>query len=352
MRDYVYSTSVLVYLKALLGCLIVTSLFFACGTDEKVKEAEISSTELSINEQIAQATAAINKNRFDAAAFHRRAQLHLVNRSIQAAEDDLKVAMKIDNTTAQYHFTLSDIHFAKGDIVLATEAISDGLELDPKNVTAMLALAELYYAMRDMKRSVVLLKKVLEIEQYNPQAYLIHGLIFIELEDTARALASLQRATEHDPELLEAYLELGMINYHRLNPLTVDYLNNVIALNPKHELAIYTKAMFLQKTLAIDQAIETYNQLLEVSPEHTEANFNIGHIQFEHKGDYDTAILYFDKTIAADTSHFKAYYMRGLSMESKARYKEARDDYQKALKLETNYALAIEGLNRLDRDGH
>ena len=329
--------------STVMTCSLALLLLTACESKEQPEN-----TDLSVSEQIAQITEEINADRMNASAFHQRSQLHLFNRSLQMAMDDIAVAIKIDDQVADYHYTLSDIHFSGGNVVLATEALADGLKLDPENIHALLAQAQLYHALGDMKNSVALLKRVIAIDRHNAKAYLIHGMIFSELGDTARALSSFQTAVENDPNLEEAYLKLGMLHYARLNPLTVDYLNNVIALNPKNVLALYTKSMFYQNTGEVDLATDTYLQLLDVSPNYAEAHYNLGHICVEFKENYEGAVRHFSNAINSDSSHYKAFYMRGLCQESLAKYDEARADYLKSLDVKTNYELAIAGLNRLD----
>lgn len=53
-------------------------------------------------------------------------------------------------------------------------------------------------------------------------------------------------------------------------------------------------------------AIKAYNRLLEMNPEHVNANSNIG-IEYIHKGDYETAIYYFEQAIALDPGYAEAY---------------------------------------------
>ena len=325
-------------------------LLIACEGREQGSGAEVNSN-LPLSEQIAAATEEINANRMNASAFHKRSQLHLYNRDLPRAMDDVSVAMNINASVADYYYTLSDIHFANGDIVLATEALSEGLELAPDNVRALLALAEMYYVLKNMKSSVSLLKRVTAIDKHNAQAYLIHGMIFTELGDTARAISSLQTAVENNPNLEKAHLELGLLHYARLNPMTVNYLNNVITINPENIFALYTKSMFYQKTGEVDLASDTYLQLLEINPDNAEAHYNLGHICVEFKGDFEGAMKHFSNAIRSDSSHYKALYMRGLCRESLAKYDKARTDYLKSLDLKTNYELAIQGLNRLDKIG-
>lgn len=76
----------------LITCLGLL-LLAACGTNEETGQQNVGAN-LSIDEQIAQTTEAINADRFDAPAFQKRAQLHLLNGDINKAMDDIAVAIK------------------------------------------------------------------------------------------------------------------------------------------------------------------------------------------------------------------------------------------------------------------
>ena len=68
-----------------------------------------------------------------------------------------------------------------------------------------------------------------------------------------------------------------------------------------------------------------------------------------HLNKYDLAIKNFTDAITADSSYYEAYYNRGLSYEMIKDYTKAKKDFKTATELKTNFQLAIDGLNRLDK---
>jgi len=67
--------------------------------------------------------------------------------------------------------------------------------------------------------------------------------------------------------------------------------------------------------------------------------------------DFEQAKEAFHQAINIDPSYFEAVYNLGRINEETGDYDLARIQYKQALELETNYPLAIEGLNRLDDRG-
>jgi tetratricopeptide (TPR) repeat protein len=65
--------------------------------------------------------------------------------------------------------------------------------------------------------------------------------------------------------------------------------------------------------------------------------------------DYEKAISYFDTALSIDPDYIDALYNKGRTLEEMGQYLTARDIYEQVLNKQTNYPLAVEGMNRLDR---
>ncbi|HIA37773.1 MAG TPA: tetratricopeptide repeat protein [Flavobacteriales bacterium] len=335
--------------RFLLGNLLSLScILFSCQYKADENQNQITKN-LSVQEQIASLTKDINNDRLNPNLFHKRADLHLENKNLHGALNDISVAIKIDSTISSQYYTLSEIYFAKKELVMAAEIMKTCVDLAPNNSEALLRLAEMKYFLNDYKASIEYLKRVITIDKYNAKAFYIHGMVFKELGDTAKAVTSFQTAVENAPDYYEAYLQLGLLYYSILDPIALNYLDNAINLNPKSIIGIYTKAMYYQRSGDIDMAINTYYQLLDIDIYYSLAHYNLGHILYEHKDDYHTAIKHFSNAIKCDSANFKAYYMRGLSHEQLKAYKKAKADYNSSLNYKTNYDLSIKGMNRLDQ---
>ncbi|HDO27438.1 MAG TPA: tetratricopeptide repeat protein, partial [Bacteroidetes bacterium] len=66
------------------------------------------------------------------------------------------------------------------------------------------------------------------------------------------------------------------------------------------------------------------------------------------KQEFENAIDAFQQAIAIDPSYVEAVYNLGRTYEAMGQYDKAREQYKLALKLKSNYPLAIDGMNRLD----
>ena len=77
--------------------------------------------------------------------------------------------------------------------------------------------------------------------------------------------------------------------------------------------------------------------------------FNIGYLYLVFDQRFDSALFYFDRSLSIDPQYVDALYNKGRTLEEMGKLNAARDIYQDVLKYRTNYDLAIEALNRLDR---
>jgi tetratricopeptide (TPR) repeat protein len=106
--------------------------------------------------------------------------------------------------------------------------------------------------------------------------------------------------------------------------------------------------MFYQKHGKFDQALKTYAHITEQNPAHAQSFFNQGYIYLTEFLNYKKAVEMFQKAIEADPNYTEAVYNLGRTYEAMGDTLKAKEKYREALKLTTNYPLAIEGLNRLE----
>ncbi|KKQ79541.1 MAG: hypothetical protein UT02_C0032G0003 [Parcubacteria group bacterium GW2011_GWC2_38_7] len=86
-----------------------------------------------------------------------------------------------------------------------------------------------------------------------------------------------------------------------------------------------------------DQAILNFNKALEINPKHAEAYINRGNAYF-FKGQHNEAIKDFNKAIEIEPGNAEAYISRGNIYSAKSEYDEAIADLNRALEVNLRYA--------------
>ena len=83
------------------------------------------------------------------------------------------------------------------------------------------------------------------------------------------------------------------------------------------------------------RAIEHYNEVIRLNPQHAEAYYNRG-LAYGNLGQHQREIQDYDEAIRLNPQYASAYYYRGGSYEALGKTKEAERDFQKAKELGYN----------------
>jgi tetratricopeptide (TPR) repeat protein len=268
---------------------------------------------------------------------------------LDSALNNALTAIRLDSTNSDYYVAVSNVYFAMGNVENTEEILEKAISLNSKNNEACLKLGELYFITKDYKQSEEILTKALQIDVHNPRAYFILAWNYREKGDTALAIRNYLTAAEQDPDYFDAYMELGVLYHAKHNPLSIDYYNNALNVQPNNVQALYNLAMFYQETEEYEKALEKYRMILQIDAHNKFALHNMGWIYLMGQDKFEEAVVFFTKAIEQDTTYIEAVYNRGFSFEQLKKYDNARQDYLYSLQLANNYPLAIEGLNRLDK---
>lgn len=324
-------------------------IIFSCGSGDK---KTLSSDTLKISDTLSPEIAKLNKEIAatpeNAELYNKRAILLYKKEKLDEAFADIRTALNLDSTKAEYFLTLSDVYFAKGKVKNCKRSIEKAMELEPENADALLKYAELQLYFDEYKSTLEYISKALEIDKLNAKAYFMRGMAYKLSGDTAKAVSNFQTTIDQDPEYYHAYIQLGLLYATKHSKLAEDYYNNAIKLNPESIEAHFNLAMFYQEDSLYDDAIVEYNKVLEIDPKYKQAHYNLGYIHLVYLLVYKQAVIHFTNAIACDPAYAEAYYNRGYSYELLGDVTNAKTDYDKALEIRPNYEMPIKGLNRLD----
>jgi superkiller protein 3 len=278
-----------------------------------------------------------------------RAKLYLQTDRIDRALRDVNQALSLNNKQLDAYLVLADIYYGMGQAESVLETLNKATELAPDDPRPQVKLAELHLLQRKLNLALGYTDKALALEGNNPEAYYVRGMVFLAREDTVSAMKNFMIARDQDENFFEALYQIGLIYTEQKNPLAVDFLEDAIYRFPNTVVARYQLALYEQEVGSIENAIAHYDTLLMMQPDNSRFIFNLGYIHLVYLQQYEQAISYFDAALAIDPDYIDALYNKGRTLEEMEQYATAREIYEQVLEKQTNYPLAIEGLNRLDR---
>jgi len=258
-------------------------------------------------------------------------------------------ALELDPQNLDYMLTLSDVYLQMGNGDQVVSVLHKAIDLYPGDPKPYLQMGELYIVLENYRLAFDYLNKAVELDNADPEPFFMKGLALLETGDTLQAIENFQSSVEKDQNYIKAYVQLGNIMLLLNNRLAVNYYENAYALDPTSADIMYMLGFSRQQFGLYDDAVAIYNELLVLDSSHFLAEYNLGYVDLMFMDDYLSAIEHFSRAIDLYPDYFDAYYNRGLCYEILGELDSARENYEKALKIEVNYPKAIEGLNRLDK---
>lgn len=324
-------------------------LTLAACNQPKTSQSGQEGKPLSDSLRIDSITQLIRENPRETELYSNRADIYLELGNLASAMNDLTIANRLDSLNPIYYIKLADFYLQLGKSETINSLLLKGNKLIPNNKEILYRLGNLYFYIQDYKKALTYLNQATELDPFYAQAFFTKGLVFIETGNIPKAITSLQIAVDREPDYYDAYMQLGLLFAAKSDSLAVAYYNNALRIIPDSYEALYAKAMFYQQTKKLDQAIATYQYLLnEVSNEFHYVHFNLGYIEMTYYGEYERAIAYYDSALIYNPIFPDALCNRAFCYEKTGKKEEARANYMKALEQSPNYPLAIKGLNRLD----
>ncbi len=330
--------------------LLFTSIWLlaACSESSNNRENKAPDETKEVISELEILNKNIIKNGSNDAHFVERAKYYLNHQLADSAIRDIFFAIDINGKEPAHFVLLSDAYLVLGNPNKSKESLDKALLIDSKNKQALLKLATLYLYTKSYDESFKTIARLLQIDNINPEAYFIRGYGSMEKGDTIGAINDFKAAADQNQDYYDAYLQLGIVYSAQHNPLAVEYLNTAIKIRHDIIQPYYHLALFFQENNQTEKAVSTYQAILEIEPGFVYALYNLGYINLVYNKDFTKAIEYFTKVVEIEPTYAEAWYNRGWSYELAGNADLARKDYKKTLEVSTNFALAIEGLNRLD----
>lgn len=326
--------------------LLSAVLFCACGNGGKRALQPVSGP--YADPAIRAISGQIDATPGDAALFFKRARAFRTLGEDSVALIDLKQAVQLDSSKANYFSAIGELLFEHKDIDGSVLWFKKAIQIDPQDPVAHLKFARILIFMNDNQKAFNEVNTVLRRDPYNAEAYFLKGVVYKNLEDTAKAMSSFQTSVQVDPGYQPSILQLAILYAAQKDSIALKYFDNAYAADTMQLMPWYGKAMFYQDKGDYEKAKEIYRLCLRKDPAYADAYFNTGWILM-HQDSLEKAVLQFGEVLKLDASNFNAYYNRGLCYELLKRKDEAIADYKIALRYNEDYQEPKDGIKRLSK---
>ncbi len=335
------------FIKSGLLAGIIAILLIGCTGNNKTEKKFQKA--VTVNDSVTLITAQIKHDSSDYTLWKTRAKLYLKQGKVDVAFRDMNRALELNNTDPDLFIVLSDLYFTIGKVNNSVSSIKKAIDLQPDNPLGYLKMARVKLMLQKYPSALAFADKVISMDANNPEAYYIKAISLLEQKDSVQALTFMKVASKLDTGFFAANFNIGVVLAAMHDTAAAQYLKKSIRIKPDNILARYSLGMFYQKQGKYNKALTVYDSLLARHPDNAEAHFNKGFIFLTEYLDFAKAVAEFNKAIEIKPDYTAAVYNLGRTYEAMGKNKQAVKKYREALKLTTNYPLAIEGINRLEK---
>lgn len=218
------------------------------------------------------------------------------------------ISAKRRNDHGAIYALMSEVYFSMAEFEKAADTAKKAYKANKNNSKALITLGDLSYMDKDYKNALVYYKKAAGCDKksYKP---------LIKEAQAYQNLANIKKAEEIYTKILKTYFNCWEAYY------------NVALLNKDKQI------IYLKKAIAIN-------------PLFGDAWIELARADIE-KGNYEIAQKYLSNAFYIDENNFKYYYYQGLINSNLGDFAQAKYNFKKCLKLNTNCREAKKALDSI-----
>ncbi|MDX2070030.1 MAG: tetratricopeptide repeat protein [Haliscomenobacter sp.] len=205
--------------------------------------------------------------------------------------------------------------------------------------------AETFRAKGALKKAIKYYRQATEKDDSFVDAFNVWGNILYDLEKYDEAKEKYERCIKIDPNYKWAYYNLGLI-YKKTDPKkAMEYYQQATEKDDSFVDAFNVWGNVLYDLEKYDEAKEKYERCIKVDPSYKWAYYNLG--QIYKKTDPKKAMEYYQQATEKDDSYVDAFNEWGNILYDLEKYNEAKEIYERCIKIDINYKWAYYNLGQI-----
>jgi len=311
--------------------------------------------------------AAIERNPRFVEAFRNRAFVLINQNEYDRAIVDLNQAIVLDPKSSFAFYLRGFALYSKGEFERSIKDFDSAIALKADYYAAFMHRGDAWYRKREFDKALKDFDQAIKVAPKDPAAFNERAQIWIDKGQVDRALEDYEQAISLDPKDWRAYSGRGeSLRLKGDLDSALSSHNEAVRINPKSTDALINRALVWKDKGDLDQAISDYGEALLLNPKEDRALSNRGEVwrikgdlgrsltdldkavslipnsaltlcrrgdTLRERGDIDRSLNDFTAAAAASGSAICAYAGKGLTLEKKNSWKEAKAEYDKALSL-------------------
>lgn len=199
--------------------------------------------------------------------------------------------------------------------------------------------SQYYFRNQDISNAIRDIQKAIGLDSTQARYHVAMGDFHFAINKTSVTIQCLRKAAALNPADKDVLLKLGELFYIVMKyDSAVFYVNRSLALEEVNPPAHFQKGMILKESGDTANALLSFQTAVDQDQKYYEAWIQLGMLH-ERKGN-NVALGYFDNAIRLRPNSTEAHYFKGMYFQSRALNKEALQEYDAILSIDSSHVNA------------
>ena len=285
----------------------------------------------------------IEKYPKDFMGYMNRTNYRLKQQNYILALQDADKGIKYNKKSPLLWYNRALVYKRKNKNNLALQDLNKAIQLDNKFSSGYMNRGIIYGEAKEEHKAIIEFSKVIELDPERYLGYYNRALHLKNIGEYEKALKDINKVISLKQNLMpQSYYIRGelLMNLGEIDKAISDY-NNVLILDP-NMIESYSRrgTLYLEKR-DLEKALSDFNTVIKLDKNHPEAYINRGFV-FMNLSKLNEASLDFKKAKEINDKDYRIYYNMAILFQFEKKYQQALYELEACLKLNSNYAPAIE----------